>query len=352
MAPAVDEEGRRARDAAEVGRVDVLGDPRRARVLAQVVARTARRRGPARRRSAIRSCAGSSSWCSSSRSCISQNVSCARRPRPPRRRAGRAGGRRSAAGAATRSAGRRVGQQLADDRLGLAAVRALEVAVLDQRDRGVVGPRMWSRSGSTGTARSTIGSAVPSSARARSGRGEQRGDPEHQPGEQRGARARRDRTPSLASASCAPWKARVAISSETVKPIAGDGAGAEHRGPADRRPEPAAAQPGRRSQDGRDADRLADHVADQDAERDRRGERLGQEAAVDRDAGVGQREQRHDHVARPRVVESAAAARWARSRGQADAGRAGQLRRRLLAEQPEQVAGPLQVAARGRVGVR
>ena len=56
----------------------------------------------------------------------------------------------------------------ADHGLGLAAVRALEVAVLDERDRCLAGPRMWSRSGSTGTARSVIVSAVPSSARSRS----------------------------------------------------------------------------------------------------------------------------------------------------------------------------------------
>ena len=81
-----------------------------------------------------------------------------------------------------------------------------------------------------------------------------------------------------------------------------------------------------------DAERLADHVADQDAERDGRRERAREEVAVDLDAGVRQREQRHDHVARPRVETAAAGARWGRSPTRARLGGARQLRGGLLAE--------------------
>ena len=71
--------------------------------------------------------------------------------------------------------------QLADGGLGLPAVGALEVAVLDQGDQRVLfGPRMWSRSGSTGTARSVTVAAVPSSARSRV-RGESRFSPPKTP---------------------------------------------------------------------------------------------------------------------------------------------------------------------------
>ena len=85
--------------------------------------------------------------------------------------------------------------------------------------------------------------------------------------------------------------------------------------PADRRPEPAAAEPASTSH-GRadDADRLADDVADDDPERDRRPEGAREEVAVDRDAGVREREQRHDHVARPRVHSAAGGARSGETR--------------------------------------
>jgi hypothetical protein len=64
-----------------------------------------------------------------------------------------------------------VAQQLAHDGLRLAAIRTLEVAVLDDGDRGSTGPRTWSRSGSNGSARSTMRSGVPRSARIRALRG-------------------------------------------------------------------------------------------------------------------------------------------------------------------------------------
>ena len=81
-----------------------------------------------------------------------------------------------------------------------------------------IGPRMWSRSGSTGTARSVTCSAVPRRARIFSRLGSrmvalntsQVTADEH---------SAADRMPSLASASRVPWKASAAMSSDTVKPI-------------------------------------------------------------------------------------------------------------------------------------
>ena len=63
-----------------------------------------------------------------------------------------------------------------------------------------------------------------------------------------------------------------------------------------------------------------------------------QEVAVERDAGVGQGEQRHDHIARPRVVEAPAAARSATaSRSSPTRGRCGPAR----ASAPRGTRGPV-----------
>src|SRR3954454_18790781 len=61
-----------------------------------------------------------------------------------------------------------VREQIAHHRLRLTAVGALEVAVLDDGDRRVGGSAEWSRSSSTGAARSTIASDDPSKACTRS----------------------------------------------------------------------------------------------------------------------------------------------------------------------------------------
>ncbi len=118
-----------------------------------------------------------------------------------------------------------------------------------------------------------------------------------------GAERRRRGSRASPPRARSPSKASVAIRSATVKPM-----------PAIVPPPATAAQPtgGRSrprvaqvsSQDAtEDADRLADDVAEEDAERDRRRARPRQEVAVDRDAGVREREQRDDHVARPRVEQ-------------------------------------------------
>ena len=77
---------------------------------------------------------------------------------------------------------------------------------------------MWSRSASTGTARSTIGRAVPISARRRHCFGSRSVARKtvHVAAE---ATSAAERTPSFASSSRAPWNASVAIRIETVKPM-------------------------------------------------------------------------------------------------------------------------------------
>jgi hypothetical protein len=96
-------------------------------------------------------------------------------------------------------------------------------------------------------------------------------------------------------------------------------------------------------------DRLARDVPGEDAERQRRGERSRQERPADHQPGVGQCEQRHDQVARPRVEGVLQPLVRGYGLRQADAGRPGRLRRGLLPELADPVDGPLQVAARGRV---
>ena len=56
---------------------------------------------------------------------------------------------------------------------------------------------------------------------------------------------------------------------------------------------------------------LPSDVAEDDPERDGRRERRREEPGAQVDAGVRQREERHDHVARPRMPERTAAARSA-----------------------------------------
>ena len=67
-----------------------------------------------------------------------------------------------------------------------------------------------------------------------------------------------------------------------------------------------------------------------------------------RDARVREREQRHDHVARPRVEELLQPLVGRDRRGQPDARGARELGRRLLAEEPEEVGRALEIDARGR----
>jgi hypothetical protein len=65
-------------------------------------------------------------------------------------------------------------------------------------------------------------------------------------------------------------------------------------------------------------------------------------AGADLDAGVGEGEQRHDHIAGPRVVEALQPLVGGQGRREAEAHRPLQFGGRLLTEEPEQAARPLQ----------
>ena len=166
-----------------------------------------------------------------------------------------------------------VAQELAHDRLGLPAVRALEVAVLDDRDGRVERPADVVALGSTSMIEVDERlDGAEQRAHAEPSR-EQRGRAEEQPGEERRAEGGAQDA-ELRLLELAARRRRASRSAATtVKPIAGDRAAACDGRPADRRPQPAAAQPRHQPRAAEDPERLADDVAEQDPERDRRAER-------------------------------------------------------------------------------
>ncbi len=163
------------------------------------------------------------------------------------------------------------------------------------------GPRMWSRSGSTSSARSRIGSAVPLELACPHGRRQPSHQPHEQPARRRGETTIVASVPSLASSKALPVNARLAIKSETVKPTPAAGAADGDDRLADERARPAQTRPGGEPRAEPDPDRFAHHVGDQDPERDRRRDRVAEQVAGHVHARVDEREQRHDHIARPRV---------------------------------------------------
>ena len=142
------------------------------------------------------------------------------------------------------------------------------------------------------------------------------------------------------------------MSSETVKPMPATAPHAGQPRPADRQPLAAEHAAGRQPGCAGDAGGLADHVAHDDAERHRRAQRVAEQPGAQGDARVGQGEERHDHVARPRVQAVLQALVGRDGRAQRQLGTARELGRGLLAEGPEGLAGALEVAARRRVGAR
>jgi hypothetical protein len=99
-----------------------------------------------------------------------------------------------------------------------------------------------------------------------------------------------------------------------------------------------------------DPHRLTDQVAEQDAQRDRRADRALQEAGVDDDARVREREQRDDHVTRPRVVQVQEPLVRRDRRAEAHARRALEFRRGLLPERAEALAGAFELRPGDGVG--
>ena len=243
-----------------------------------------------------------------------------------------------------------VTQELAHDRLRLSAVRALEVAVLDHRDRRLERP----------TNVVALRVDVDVEIDERLSRAQQRANPEaarkqrrrteEQPGEERRAEGGAQDA-ELRLLELRPLERERRDEQRDGEANSGDRAAACHGRPAHRRPEPSAAQSREQPRAPEDAHGLADDVANEDPERDRRGEGSLEEGAVDRDAGVREREQRHDQVARPRVVEQLQPL-VRRDRGpEPEADGAGELGGRLLAELAEALRRTLEIGPRDRVGV-
>ena len=205
---------------------------------------------------------------------------------------------------------------------------------------------MWSRDGSTSSARSRMSSAVRPSCRARRAVGRRRMTLQHAPGDQRREDHRAERSElGLAEQPAVESEARDQQRDGEADPGTG-AAGHDHRR-RQRRARSVQRRPCRKPGPGRDAHRLADDIADQDAERHRRGDRLGQQRSGHVHAGVGEREQRHDHVAGPRV-QAVLESLVGRDRRQQPLARGPrQLRRRLLAKRVRQRDAALQILARG-----
>ena len=154
-----------------------------------------------------------------------------------------------------------VAQQLAHDRLRLPAVRALEVAVLDDRDRRVERPA------NVVALRVDVDVEIDE----RLGRAEQRADAEaareqrrraeEQPGEERRAE-RGAQDAELRLLELRPVERERRDEQRDGEADPGDRAAAGDGRPADRRPEPAAAQPRQQPRAAEDAHRLADDVAE------------------------------------------------------------------------------------------
>jgi hypothetical protein len=241
-------------------------------------------------------------------------------------------------------------QELADDRFRHSAVGAFKVAVLDDchrcddRAAHVVALRV--------DVDVEVGQRLRSSeqrADAQPSR-QQRGGAEEQPGDERRAYGGTEDA-ELRLLQVLPVECEGGDEQRDREADPGDRAAAGNGRPTDRRSQPAAAQPGEEPGAAEDSHRLADHVAEQDPERDRRREALGEEAAVDRDARVREREQRHDHVARPGVIELLKALVARCRRPELHAGHACQFRRGLLAELSKPLRGALEARPWSRVGV-
>ena len=145
----------------------------------------------------------------------------------------------------------------------------------------------------------------------------------YEPQASTGARTAAASTPSFASSSWRPAKATAGDEQRDGEADPGDGpGGAQHR-PADRRSE--AAEGGTRREVGgrEDAGGLPDHVAEEDSEAHRRARARAEHRAVEADACVGQREQRHDHDSCSKGAGCTEDARSARSPTARRAGRCG-----------------------------
>ena len=209
---------------------------------------------------------------------------------------------------------------------------------------------MWSRSGSTSSERSTRSSAVPTSWRARTGAGSRAISAEDDPGQQRRQHGRAEHA-ELRLLELLPLEGDARDQQRDREPDAGDGPA-----PGDLRPAQASAQPGRAAT--RATPRRGSRAACPPRSRTGFPSVIGDvtaspsSCAVEVDAGVREREQRHDHEAGPGmepVLEPLV--RGDRGRD-AQLRRARELGRGLLAERARQLRHALEVGARRRIRAR
>ncbi len=238
------------------------------------------------------------------------------------------------------------------DALGLAAVRTLEVPVLDQRHRCVV------RAADVVVLGIDVDRQVEDvlgGARDLA-RAKRFGQPPDHAGHQPTPPPARPRTvhsvPSLASSSAMPLNARLETSSDTVKPMPAHAPAVSSTGSLIGERGPCSA--------GREAiqEPVNTPIGLPTTYPSRIPHVIGEVTAAlssvagHVDARVGEREQRHDHVARPRVQLVLEPFVGRDRRQQALLRRPRELRRRLLAKLPGQRGRPLEVLAGRRVRAR
>ena len=201
-------------------------------VVHQVVVELVRRPGRAPRRSGPGRWAAGRPGAAAAGRASARTRPARRPPRRPRRRAGPPGARRSAAGAARRSECRCPCSRSRTTGSAWPQYGHSKSPYSTTVTDASAGPRMWSRSGSTAGIRSSICCAVAEQRAGPSRRREQGGDPEDRPGQRRTATTTADSAPSLASASCSPWKARGRDQERDGEADAGDRAAAESPRPS------------------------------------------------------------------------------------------------------------------------
>ena len=242
-------------------------------------------------------------------------------------------------------------QQFAQHRLRLAAVRTLEIAILEHGDRRVE------------PAADVVALGVD---RIREVDDEvrcaqQRADPlpprqplrheDEEPGD-RGGEQRRAEDSDFRLVELGSVEREIGDEDRDGETDSRDRARAGHRRPADRGPQAPAADLRREPGSTDDPHRLPDHVAEQDPERNGRRVRRRKEAGAEVDAGVREREERHDRVARPGMPERLQSLVRGDRRPQRGPCGTRQAACGLLPEEAEDVARASEVAPLGRVGER
>ena len=242
-------------------------------------------------------------------------------------------------------------QQCAHEGLGLATVRTLEVAVFDDGDRRHARTAEVIPLGVNVLVEVDELLRCPEEGADARAPGQQRRQSKQQPGEKR-RRERGAENADLRFLELVPVERERCDQQGDREADSCDRSAAGDRDPADGRAQSPPAQPGHQPGAPEDSNRLADHVAEQDPERDRRRERACQEAAVQRDAGVREREQGDDHVAGPRMQQLLQSLVRRGGSSELRACDARQLCGGLLAELSEPLGHELELGPRGRKRVR